>query len=181
MDEVYVVQVHTDGDYGFPRDRVTEVGICRVTPENGEVESYFSARVALPPGSFMRRQREYLENTAGLTPEDLQDGLPEEEAVRKVKELLAGRTVTSFDIGFTFKKFLLYDPWDITLEMSIMSSASVGLPPSLRESDIPEPMMVDRAYKALFPDDEKAVGDGRSALDLALKTSFIMLEMRARR
>ena len=105
----------------------------------------------------------------------------EAEAARQVKRILSGKTVTSFDIGYTFKKFLVYDPWDITREMSVMSSASVGLPPSLREGPLSQPEMIRRAYGTLFPDDEKGIGDGRSALDLALMTSFILLEMRARR
>lgn len=181
MDTVYVVEVHTDGEYGFPRDRIAEIGICRVDTGTGDVESAFSTRVHLEPGSFMKRQRQYLYATSGLTPEDLAVGMPEAEAARQVKRILAGKTVTSFDIGYTFKKFLVYDPWDITLEMSVMSSASVGLPPSLREGTLSQPEMIRRAYGTLFPDDEKGIGDGRSALDLALMTSFILLEMRARR
>ena len=38
--------------------------------------------------------------------------------------------------------------------------------------------MINLAYDALFPGDEKGIGDGRSALDLALKSAFIMLRVR---
>ena len=181
MDDVYVVQVNTDGDSGFPKDRVVEIGIARADLSTGHVDSFYYNRVALPPGSFMRRQREYMLANSGLTPEDLQSGRPEEEVVADVKRLLNGRTVTSFDIGVTFMRFLLMDPWDLTHEATLMASCSAGLPASLKgRADRNENEMIRLAYDALFPGDAKGMGDGRSALDLALKSAFIMLELRRR-
>ena len=59
-EEIFVVQVVTDGDYGFPLDRVCEIGICRVDIDTANVESVYSARVFLEPGSFTKKQKSLL-------------------------------------------------------------------------------------------------------------------------
>ena len=99
--------------------------------------------------------------------------------VEDVKRLLNGKTVTSFDVSFTIKKFLINEPWDITKEMTIMGSGGRGIPSSvLGDQPKNENLAIYNAYKALFPNDEMCIGDGRTALDLALKSSFLMLRAR---
>lgn len=178
-EEVFVVQVVTDGDFGFPRDRVCEIGICKVDLEKATVESVYSARTLLEPGSFMKKQKAYFEETSGESIDVLMDGTPLEYIVKDVKALLQGRTVTSFDVSFTIKKFLINEPWDISKEMTIMGSGGRGIPASVM-GDMPknENMAIYNAYKALFPEDQMCIGDGRTALDLALKSSFLLLRAR---
>lgn len=180
-DEVFVVQVVTDGDYGFPLDRVCGIGICKVDLESGNVESVYSESILLEPGSFTKKQKEYFERTSGKEVAYLLDGRPADEVVSEVKELLSGRTVTSFDVSFTMKKFLINEPWDITKEMTVMCSAGRGIPAwALGEEPKNENLAIDSAYRAMFPDDAMGIGDGRTALDLALKSSFLMLKARGR-
>ena len=62
-EEIFVVQVVTDGDYGFPLDRVCEIGICKVDLEKVTVDSVYSARTFLEPGSFTKKQKAYFEET----------------------------------------------------------------------------------------------------------------------
>ena len=180
-EEVFVVQVVTDGDYGFPLDRVCEIGICKVDLDTGNVESAYSARIRLEPGSFTKKQKDYFERVSGESIETLMDGVPLDLVVADVKGLLKGRTITSFDISFAIKKFLVNEPWDISKEMTIMASGGRGIPPTaLGDEPKNENLAIDSAYDLLFPDDEMGIGDGRSALDLALKSSFLMLKARGR-
>ena len=82
------------------------------------------------------------------------------------------------DYGIS-KKFLINEPWDITKEMTIMGSGGRGIPSSvLGDQPKNENLAIYNAYKALFPNDEMCIGDGRTALDLALKSSFLMLRAR---
>ena len=180
-EEVFVVQVVTDGDYGFPLDRVCEIGICRVDLDTGNVESAYSARILLEPGSFTKKQKSYFEEVSGEPIEALLDGTPLDSVVMDVKELLNGKTITSFDVSFAIKKFLINEPRDISKEMTIMASGGRGIPPTaLGDNPKNENLAIDSAYRMLFPDDAMGIGDGRSALDLALKSSFLMLRARGR-
>lgn len=178
-EEIFVVQVVTDGDYGFPLDRVCEIGICKVDLEKVTVDSVYSARTFLEPGSFTKKQKAYFEETSGESVDVLMNGTPLDYIVEDVKRLLNGKTVTSFDVSFTIKKFLINEPWDITKEMTIMGSGGRGIPSSvLGDQPKNENLAIYNAYKALFPNDEMCIGDGRTALDLALKSSFLMLRAR---
>lgn len=180
-EEVFVVQVVTDGDYGFPLDRVCEIGICKVDLDTASVESIYSARIFLEPGSFTKKQRAYFEDTSGEKVEVLLEGIPLEDVVTDVKELLTGKTITSFDVSFTIKKFLINEPWDISKEMTVMASGGRGLPPTaLGDQPKNENLAISKAYDLLFPDDSMGIGNGRSALDIALKSSFLMLRARGR-
>ena len=180
-EEVFVVQVVSDGDYGFPLDRVCEIGICKVDLDTAIVDSVYSARVLLEPGSFTKKQRAYFEKTSGEPVEVLLNGTPLNDIVTDVKELLEGKTVTSFDVSFTIKKFLINEPWDISKEMTVMASGGRGIPPSaLGDDPKNENLAITHAYELLFPDDSMGIGNGRSALDIALKSSFLMLKARGR-
>lgn len=180
-EEVFVIQVVTDGDYGFPLDRVCEIGICRVDLDTASVDSIYSAHVLLDPGSFTKKQRAYFESTSGEPVETLLKGVRLEDIVTDVKNLLTGKMITSFDVSFTIKKFLINEPWDISKEMTIMASGGRGIPPSvLGDEPKNENLAIANAYDALFPDDAAGIGKGRSALDIALKSSFLMLRARGR-
>ena len=48
----YIVEALTDGDYGFPLDRIVEIGICRVDIDTKDVESMYCSRIRLEEGSF---------------------------------------------------------------------------------------------------------------------------------
>ena len=84
-------------------------------------------------------------------------------------------------MSFTIKKFLINEPWDISKEMTIMASGGRGIPPSaLGDDPKNENLAITHAYDLLFPDDSMGIGNGRSALDIALKSSFLMLKARGR-
>ena len=72
---VFVIQVLSDGNYGFPLDRIVEIGIVKIDIESSTVESVYSERIFLEDGSFTKKQREYLRNISGLDVSDLSKGL----------------------------------------------------------------------------------------------------------
>ena len=79
------------------------------------------------------------------------------------------------------KKFLINEPWDISKEITVMTSGGRGIPASaLDENPKNENLAIDSAYRNLFPDDAMGIADGRDALDLTLKSSFLMLKAKRR-
>ncbi len=176
---VFVIQVLSDGNYGFPLDRIVEIGIVKVDIESSTVESVYSERIFLEDGSFTKKQREYLRNISGLDVSDLSNGRKLEDVISDVKRIISGKTITSFDISFTVKKFLMFEPWDITKEMTVMASIKSGVPSKyLPLEKMDENALIKYTYDLFFPDDSKCIGSGKSALDYALMSAEIMLALR---
>ncbi len=176
---VYIVEALTDGDYGFPLDRIAEIGICRVDMDTKTVESMYGSRIMLEEGSFTAKQREYLEKHSGMKVSDLKDAPDQFEVIDEVATILRGQTVTSFDIGMTVNRFLAFEPWGLTHEMTVMSSVGASVPEEIKGPDPDDKKSAIRyAYDALYPNDTPAARDGDTALDMAIRTAFIMLGMR---
>jgi len=176
---IYVVEALTDGDYGFPLDRIAEIGICRVDLDTKDVESLYGSRILLEEGSFTAKQREYLENHSRIKIKDLQDAPDLYTVIDDVSEILRGQTVTSFDISMTVNKFLAFEPWCLTHEMTVMSSVGSLVPEALKGPDPKdERSSISYAYDALYPKDTPAAKEGDTALDMAIRTAFILLGVR---
>ena len=176
---IYIVETLTDGDYGFPLDRIAEIGICRVDPETKDVESLYSSRIRLEEGSFTAKQRDYLENHVGIRISELQDAPEIDTVIEEVADILTGQTVTSFDIGMSINRFLAFEPWCLTHEMTVMSSVGSGVPEEMKGPDPKdERSAIRNAYDAIYPNDTPAARDGDTALDMAIRTAFILLGVR---
>lgn len=175
----YIVETLTDGDYGFPLDRIAEIGICRVDLDTKDVESMYCSRIRLDEGSFTSKQRDYLENHSGIRVSELADAPELDEVIGEVADILSGKTVTSFDIGMSVNRFLAFEPWCLTHEMIVMSSVGATVPDEIKG---PEPnderSAIGYAYDALYPNDVPAAKEGDTALDMAIRTAFIMLGIR---
>ena len=176
---VYIVEALTDGDYGFPLDRIAEIGICRVDMDTKAVESMYGSRIRLEEGSFTAKQREYLEKHSGIKVSDLKDAPDQFDVIDEVAGILTGQTVTSFDIGMTVNRFLAFEPWGLTHEMTVMSSVGATVPEEIKGPDPDdERSAIRHAYDALYPKDTPAAREGDSALDMAIRTAFILLGVR---
>ena len=175
----YIVEALTDGDYGFPLDRIAEIGICRVDLDTKDVESMYCSRIRLEEGSFTAKQRDFLENHSGIKVSELEDAPEPDTVIEEVAGLLSGKTVTSFDIGMTVNKFLAFEPWCLTHEMTVMSSVGATVPEEIKGPDPDdERSAIRHAYDALYPNDVPAAREGETALDMAIRTAFIMLGIR---
>lgn len=177
--DMYVIEVNADGDKGYPDNIVVEVGVCKVDLDRMDFDSIYSDIIVLDPLNMGKTSLDWLTDTAGIDVRELYMGLPQEEVVSNVKKLLKGNEVACFDIGETFGRFLLFEPWDFTKEMTIMSSVSSRMPRNA--SPILKTNLQGRigyAYAKLCPDDPADVGDGRRALQLAQMTSEITIRLR---
>ncbi len=176
---IYIVEALTDGDYGFPLDRIAEIGICRVDLETKDVESLYGSRIMLEEGSFTAKQREYLENHSHIKVSELQDAPDLYTVIDEVAEILREKTVTSFDIGMSVNRFLAFEPWCLTHMMTVMSSVGSGVPEDMKGPNPKDERSAIRyAYDAMYPNDTPAAREGDSALDMAIRTAFILLGVR---
>ncbi len=176
---IYVVEALTDGDYGFPLDRIAEIGICWVDTETKDVESLYCSRIRLEEGSFTAKQREYLEDHSGIRVADLQDAPELDTVIEEVADILTGQTVTSFDISMSVNKFLAFEPWCLTHMMTVMSSVGSGVPEDMKGPDPKdERSAIGYAYDAIYPNDTPAAREGDTALDMAIRTAFILIGVR---
>lgn len=178
-DWIYIVEALTDGSYGFPLDRIVEIGIARADLDSKNVESMYCSRVMLDDGSFTSKQRDYLKEHFNLTPDDLKDAPDQFTVIEEVADILVDKTVTSFNINYPINKFLALEPWGLTHMMTVMSSVGAGIPELSRSVDHADnAKAIDCCYRCMFPDDSPAAGEGDSALDLAIRTAYMMLRIR---
>ncbi len=175
---MYVIEVNADGDKGYPDNIVVEVGICKVDLDSMDFDSVYNDLLLLDPLDIGKTSLDWLTETAGIDVRELYLGTPQNEVVSKVKDILKGSEVACFDVGVTFRRFLSYDPWDLTKEITIMSSVSSRMPSNA--SPIIKTNLQERigyAYSKICPDDPADVGKGRRALHLAQMTSEIMIRL----
>lgn len=178
--DVYVMQIISDGPAGYPKDEVVDVGICGITFDKMEIDSLYSMVVRYDTSQWNDDKKEYLGHSS-LTLDDIASGIDIEEACKDVKDLLSGRSVASFDIRNVFYRYMVNEPWDLTKEVNVMPSVSSRLPSSLRCSDpSKENSKILESYTRSFDGDPMDIKDGRRALDHALMTSAVLMELRKR-
>lgn len=178
--DVCVIQVVSDGPDGFPRDEIVDIGICGIDLGRMEVESIYSMVIAHDTSSWGPGKMEYA-SRYGITDADIARGSPPEDVCMDVKDILRGRSAASFDIRNVFYGYMVNEPWDLTREVSVMPSICSRLP-MWRRSSAPseENSGIRYAYGRMFPDDPMDVKDGMRALDHALMSSAILMELRER-
>jgi len=176
--DVCVLEVNTSGPKGFPDDEVIEIGICGVDLAGMSTENLYSARIRYDTSFWSEEKKEYTKR-CGITFDDIDNGVPLDTVCKTVKGILRGRSVASYDIRNVFYRYMVNEPWDLTKEVTIMPSVCSRLPSSHR-CNIPsdENIHIRNSYSKIFSDDPMNVGDGNSALDAALMTSAIMMELR---
>lgn len=179
MSSIFVVEVNSDGDEGYPENVVVEVGICRINTETLDYDSVYGELIEKDPLDLGKASLDNLTDRAGIDVRELYLGLPEENVVSDVRKILKGQDVACFDVRETFMKYLLNDPWDLTKEAMIMPAVSIRVPKSLglkKDGSLQD--RIAAAYNALCPGDPAGVKDGRRALHLAQMTSEILIRLR---
>jgi len=177
--DVCVLQVVTDGPGGFPEDEVVDIGICGIDLENMEAESIYSMFISYDDPVLTEEKKKYLAGN-GISADDLRKGAPIGSVSADVKRILDGRSVASFDIRNVFYRYMVNEPWDLTKEVSVMPSICSRLPRSLNKGPSEENLAIRNAYRKIFNDDIMDVGEGKRALDHALMSSAILMELRKR-
>lgn len=179
-ENLFVIQVISTGQYGYPKDGVAEIGIASVDLDSGEIRSVYQNRIRHEPDSLDESKTEYLEKNSCIKVSDLTGADRADLVIKEVKEILRGGTVTSFDVANVFYRYMIPEPWDLTFEVSVMPSVSSRLPYSLRcREPSEENKTIVKAYSSFYGDDATLCPSGpATALDLALMTAHIISSLR---
>ena len=178
MYDILVLEVITNGPEGYPDNEVVEIGLCGIEFETSRIDSIYSAVVRHDVSEWDDAKKDYA-TSFGVSLQRISEGTPLEDVRTLLWEKFDGTPVAAFDIRNAFSKYLVNQPWYMNGRAEIMPSVYSRLPPSL-SCKVPaeENKCIRAAYKKLFEDDPMNVGSGESALDHALMTSVILLNLR---
>lgn len=177
MSDVHVVQVAVTGPSGAPADAVAEIAVCRVSGDDFSL--VYNDGVALDPLDLGKGPLDYMQENYGIEPEDLYRGSPPERVVADFQRTVFGTECTSYNVGNVFGRFLSFEPWDSTRNLTLLPSVSTRLPQELKGRPEDEHLLIRAAYNAICPDDPAGVGDGMRAVDLVQMTASILLVLRS--
>lgn len=178
MDEVYVVEVASTGIVGIPKDVVAQVAVCRMDAAGRDFDTVFDATVSLDPRDLGKDALDHLSGCYGIEPEELYAGDPADRVAERLQDIIYGKECTSYNVGNVFGKYLSFEPWDCTRNLTLLPSISVRLGGDLRGPPEREHELIRAAYSRLCPDDPAMVGTGRGALELAQMAVALMMVLR---
>jgi len=176
MDDLYVVEIAATGAKGLPADAVAEVAVCRLPGDGSEFETVFWGRVMLDPLDIGKEALDHLESVYGITAESLYAGDPEEEVSKGLQEAIYGKECCSYDVGFTFGRFLSFEPWDTAREVEVVPSYHLMLPDTVKGDSAAS--SIAAAYDAMFPGDDAGILEESGALRLAQMSAAIVQRLR---
>lgn len=181
---VLIIDTETTGLEGYPKDRVLEIGIAELT-EDGDVREVYSEQIRYSDIVEFDKNYENRDGSKGiwiyrnsdLRIEDTLNASKDAETVAsEVREIVSGREVTSYNVGFDFGKFLYHEPWNlrgiVERKIDIMKLASARVyelceDDLLVDKELQERLLREReesyypekwvrsidAYRALCPED----------------------------
>jgi len=176
MDDLYVVEIAATGAKGLPADAVAEAAVCLLPGDGSEFETVFCGRVLLDPLDIGKEALDHLEAEYGITAESLYAGDPEEEVSKGLQEAIYGKECCSYDVGFTFGRFLSFEPWDMAREVEVLPSYRLMLPDTVKGESVASSIIA--AYDAMFPDDDAGILEDQGALRLAQMSASIVQRLR---
>lgn len=102
---LYVIDLETTGIYGYPRDKILELALVRIN-DNLSKELILDTLVSHP-----ERYRELIDNCwwsgySGVKFDDLLNSPSTEEIWDKLKFILRGERLTSWNVAFDLSKFI---------------------------------------------------------------------------
>ncbi len=198
-----IIDTETTGLAGYPMDRVLEIGIAEMDEKSFEVNPVYSALVKYADqDEYFAKYKEnrgpiWVFDNTDMTPEMIaEEGKDVSEVVDDVRNIVSGKAVTSYNVPFDFRKFLMHDPWKLkgicTIGFDIMDSATARVYELVRkgwmeDKDLRERLINDweefpgkwvrsaDAYKILCPDDPAHIGNQtHRALDDAIMEAHIL-------
>lgn len=180
MDDVYVVQIASTGPKGMPSEAVAEIAVCRMLADGSDFDTILSETVSIDPLDLGKDSLDWLSSSYGINPEDLYAGEDRDVVVKRVQEALYGKECTSYNVNNVFGKYLCFEPWDCTGELTLLPSVSGRLPAELRGPAEREHELIRLAYDSLCPGDPACVGKGSRAIQLAQMSASVMMALRTR-
>ncbi len=178
MDDVYVVQIAATGSKGLPSDAVSQVAVCRMLSDGSDFDTVFFETVSLDPLDIGKDSLDYMSESFGINAEDLYSGMDAESVASGLQKTIYGKECTSYNIGNVFGKYLNYEPWDCTRELTLLPSISMRLDRELKGPPEQEHQLIRKAYDSLCPGDPAQVGEKKSALELAQMSVSVLMVLR---
>ena len=203
---VLIIDTETTGLEGYPKDRVLEIGIAELT-EEGEVREVYSEQIRYPDIVEFDKSYENRDGSKGiwiyrnsdLRIEDTLNAAKDIGTVAsEVREIVSGREVTSYNVGFDFGKFLYHEPWNlrgiVERKIDIMKLASARVyelceDDHLEDKELQERLLREReesyhpekwvrsidAYRALCPENPMGLeGMRHRAIDDAVMEGWVL-------
>lgn len=202
---ILIIDTETTGLEGYPRDRVLEIGIAEL--KEGSVKLVYSEIIRYP--DIVDFDRKYVNpngsegiwiyRNSDLRIDDTLNAAKDVEiVVAEVREIVSGREVTSYNVGFDFEKFLYHEPWNlrgiVERKIDIMKLATSRVyelceADFLDDKELQERLLSEReesyypekwvraidAYRALCPEDPMGLGGMRHrAIDDAVMERYIL-------
>ena len=204
---VLIIDTETTGLRGYPVDRVLEIGIAEYDEVSGNISPIYSEMIRYddivefdskyvnPDGSrriwIYRNSDMRVEDTLNA-PKDL------DTVVKEVRNIVSGKEVTSYNVGFDFDKYLDLEPWSLkdiaARKMDIMELATAKVyeladSDSIEDKGLQERLLRERedsyypekwvrsidAYRVLCPEDPMGLeGMRHRAIDDAVMEGWIL-------
>ena len=156
---VLIIDTETTGLEGYPKDRVLEIGIAELT-EDGEVREVYSEQIRYSDIVEFDKNYENRDGSKGiwiyrnsdLRMEDTLNAAKDIGTVAaEVREIVSGREVTSYNVGFDFGKFLYHEPWNlrgiVERKIDIMKLASARVYELCEEDSLEDKELQERLLR----------------------------------
>ena len=134
---VLIIDTETTGLRGIPEDRVLEIGIAEYDEVSGNISPVYSEMIRYDDIVDFDSKYVNIDGSRGIwiyrnsdmRMEDTLNAAKDlDTVVREVREIVSGKEVTSYNVGFDFGKFLYQEPWNIrnmvTRKIDIMKLAT---------------------------------------------------------
>ena len=209
---VYVIDTETTGLYGYPQDRVLEIGIVEYDEGTRKISPVYSELIHyLDIEEFDRRyvglkgeKGVWIYRNSDMSVQDTLNTKKDLDTVAgEVRKILDGKTVTSYNTGFDFDRFLYKRPWNLrpitVCEYDIMPMATEAVMRMVDDGVIADRQLSDRlrrefartkyaekwvrsidAYTVLCPDDPMGMKGRQThrAIDDAIMEAHILDSIR---
>lgn len=185
---VLIIDTETTGLEGYPRDRVLEIGVAEYDELSREVTPVYSEMIRYD--DIREFDSEYVnrDGSRGIwiyrnSDMRIEDTLNAEKdldtVVREVREIVHGKAITAYNVGYDFGRFLYHEPWSIkwitARRYDIMDLATKEVMRRARSDSIEDKELQRRliseddwfpgkwirsedAYRVLCPDDPMGLG-----------------------
>ncbi len=102
---LYVVDLETTGIYGYPRDKILEIALARIS-DDLKKELVYDTLISYPDRYKDKINRCWWARQCGIGFDDLKDSPSMEEVWKDLRRILKGKNLTSWNVGFDLTSFL---------------------------------------------------------------------------
>ena len=204
---VLIIDTETTGLRGIPEDRVLEIGIAEYDGDSGNISPVYSEMIRYDnivdfDSKYVNidgSRRIWIYRNSDMRMEDtLNAAKGLDTVVKEVRNIVSGKEVTSYNVGFDFDKYLDLEPWslkDIAVrKIDIMKLATSKVyeladSDSIEDKGLQERLLRERedsyypekwvryidAYRVLCPEDPMGLeGMRHRAIDDAVMEGWIL-------